>query len=597
MYSVSAEYISAMNKAIQRHRFSGTISEVPFGMEDVLKDSLTITDQCSDSSDLTLGGVFVGTLKFTLLTDLGFRRGSWKDREIVLDFSMLINETTDDWETVPVGVFTISEVNHSESGIEITAYTAVSKLDIPYSGTTTNGNVYDILKLVCVRCGVELANTKSEVENMPNGNIPLGIYPENNCSTWRDVAHYAAQIVGGFITADRQGRIVLRRFGNATNFSVDTSRRLTGSKFSDFVTNYTQVTVENMTDNTLRVKKLAPDNGITLKLGANPLFQYGTEDTLGTMLSNILTVAHSVAYVPFNSSMVGNPAFDLGDLITYVGGTAGTQSVCCLMSYTWKFGNSYAVKGFGKDPNLANAMSKAEKSAGSGGTGGKGDSLVFLTYENARKLTVGSTKTRIANLKVTNIKETFVDFWTEFKMNVDITASQAILNFSYTLDGLEEVYKPVITINHDGTYTYNLHYWWLLETVMQHAVDVYLSVDGGTVEINTADLHAVLSGQGLATEEAWDGRINITETVELGLEGGLGLPFADGDITCLTAPVDHIAGLSDVFSLSLEGGIGLPFTDSMSIITQTGIFDLITESGDQLITEDGSPYITDGGGN
>lgn len=597
MYPVSAEYISAMEKGIQRHKFAGFISGTPFTMEDVLRNSMTLSDQCSDSADLSLGGVFIGTLKFTLLNDLGFRRGSWKDREISLFFSMLINEEENLWEEVPVGVFTIAEALHTEKGIEIKAYTAVSKLDIIYPSTATNGNVYDIINLACTKCGVEFGSTRVEVENMPNGTVPLAIYPENNCKTWRDVVHYAAQIVGGFVTADRQGRIVLRRFGNDTGFSFNPALRFTGSKFSDFTTNYTAVTVENMTDGSLRTKKLAPNNGITLELGENPLFQYGTEDTLGGMLTNILQEAHSVAYVPFNSSMVGNPAFDLGDLITYTGGVAGTSCSCCIMSYTWKFNNSYAVKGFGKDPNLANAMSKAEKASGGGGTSGKGDTLTFLTYENAAELTVGSNETIIANLNVTNIKETFVDFWIELKATVDVDIDQAaVLTFRYSLDGINEVYRPVVTFNHSGVYTFNLHYYWLLETILRHVVNIYLEVSGGTVEIDVADLHAVLTGQGLATEDTWDGTITVSDFFSLESAGETDISFTGGEVIVHTAPVDHRIEISDIFGLVSAGETDITFIDNpVNIITRTNVYNLVTQDGRPLVTQDGRPYITNGG--
>lgn len=599
MYAVSAEYISAMQKGIQRHKFSGTISGTPFNMEDILKNSLVVSDQCSDSADLTLGGVFVGLLKFTLLSNLGFRRGSWKGREVVLNFSMLVDEANDIWETVPVGVYEIAEVLHGEKGIEVKAYTAVSKLDSLYPKTTTNGNVYDFIKLACTKCGVPFGSTREEVEAMPNGDIPLGIYPENNCKTWRDVVHYAAQIVGGFVTADREGQIVLRRFGNPTEFSFNPSQRFTGSKFSDFTTNYTAVTVDNMTDGSIRTKKLAPDNGITINLGSNPLFQYGSEDTINLMLQNILDEVHSVAYVPFNSSMVGNPAFDLGDLITYTDGVAGTLSVCCIMEYSWKFNNSYSVKGFGKDPNLANSMSKAEKAAGGGGTGSQTDLLKFVTYENSSEINAGYAETIIANLNVTNIKETFVDFWFEVKLNVDVDIDQAaVLKFKYSLDGVNEVYRPVMTINHSGIYTYNFHYYWLLETVLRHKINVYLEIDGGTAVIEIADLHAVITGQGLASEDAWDGTITLEDTFSLDIGGHTVIPFVEGGIVVHPAPVDHITELTDVFSLDIGGHTEINFREYLSPIqTQTDTFNLVTEAGDQLITESGDHYITNGGNN
>ena len=49
----------------------------------------------------------------------------------------------------------------------------------------------------------------------------------------------------------------------------------------------------------------------------NPLLQFGLEETRKTLCENILTDLSVISYVPFDSSTIGNPALDLGDVLTF----------------------------------------------------------------------------------------------------------------------------------------------------------------------------------------------------------------------------------------------------------------------------------------
>lgn len=596
MYGVSAEYISAMNSPIQMHRVKGTIGEVSFDQKDILADSLVLTNQCSDSKDLILGGVYVGTLKLTLLKDLGIERGTWIGQTLTLTFEQLIDQALDRWEAVPIGVFNIAEANHSEKGVELVCYDNMSKLDKEYNSTELTGTLFSLMTYACARSGVKYGLTEEETLLLPNSNIPLGIYPDNDCKTWRDVVHYLAQLVGGFATAGRDGKILLKSFGNATNYSVDPTKRLTGSKFSDYVTNYTGLSVVNMFTKETRYVHTFLDNGLTLNLGSNPLLQYGTEETLRQMLNEILTVANGVKFIPFSSSMVGNPAIDLGDIITYTDGTAGNASECCVMAFNWKFNRSYSVNGFGKNPSLSSAKSKAEKDISGLSQQSKADTVTYFTYENATKLTIDSLEQIIISTSATNIKETFVDFWAELKLKVTLTDSQAVLNFRYTIDDVEEPYRPVMTYNHDGVYILGLHYYWKLSTIMQHTFRAYLEVVGGTVEIEIGDIHAVVKGQGMTTGTAWNGLIEVSDGFRLSAFKKMTVPFKD-DKPTIEFKTPNGVTLTDVFDLSIGGVMSFGFTDEITVITQTGIFELMTEDDNQLIAEDGSPLITNGGSN
>ena len=101
------------------------------------------------------------------------------------------------------------------------------------------------------------------------------------------------------------------------------------SSFSDFITRYTAVSSTNLRTQTAEYYALETDDGLTMNLGVNPLLQFGLEETRRMLCENILADLSVISYVPFDSSTIGNPALDLGDVLTFSGGqTDGTQTAC-----------------------------------------------------------------------------------------------------------------------------------------------------------------------------------------------------------------------------------------------------------------------------
>ena len=70
-----------------------------------------------------------------------------------------------------------------------------------------------------------------------------------------------------------------------------------------------------------------------MNLGINPLLQFGLEETREQLCNNILNDISVIAYVPFDSETIGNPALDLGDVIRFSGGQADEEQITCITSY------------------------------------------------------------------------------------------------------------------------------------------------------------------------------------------------------------------------------------------------------------------------
>ena len=129
MYVGSEAFQTANAQPIQKQRFSGTVGTESFTSSDVMAGSVTITNQCSDASDYTIGGVYVGQLTMTFLKGFPVTLGEWQGKEIEFNFGLCIDEENDLWEDFSLGHFVVYEANAIEVGIEVKAYDYMANFD------------------------------------------------------------------------------------------------------------------------------------------------------------------------------------------------------------------------------------------------------------------------------------------------------------------------------------------------------------------------------------------------------------------------------------------------------------------------------------
>lgn len=428
MYSVSNEYLTAMNENVQSGYISGTIDGVDFSPNDVLIGSASVSNKCVDPSNICLGGVNIGVLKITFVNTSLVTRGSWEGKEIVVNWSQLIDDENQTFETIPVGVYIISEANHAAEGVVVTAYDRMSLLDKELNFTTSSGSVYALLTLCADECGVVLGMTRPQIEALPNGEEVFSIYPDNDMKTFRNLLGYIAACCGSFATFNRSGQLILKQFAGLPIMNISADKRMKGGAFSDFKTFYTSVSVLDISTQTEEVEKNYPDNGLKMELGANPLLQYGLVESKRRQRRAILESLRDFKYTPFTTLLLGNPIFDLGDVFNFTNGIAGTTSKGCLMEYTYIFNRSYNMTGYGKNPALLGVISKADRQSTMNARTSASNEFQFLKYTNAEELTIrqgfkddvgtqpaSPVKILLATFSINTIKETNIEI--DFKMS------------------------------------------------------------------------------------------------------------------------------------------------------------------------------------
>ena len=574
MYPVSKAFLQAVQGNTRKYYWTGKITtaagaEYPFTQEDIVKGSGYITAQCCGNSEIELGAVYAAEMGISLFLDID--RYTLEDAEVELTYHLRLADGI--YEVVPMGIFEVSEANRTVHVLELKAYDRMLRFDRAFNGFETIGTAYGMMALCSTACGVELAQSQAEIEALPNGSELLSIYSENDIETYRDVLYFTAQVLGGFFCVNREGKLEFRQYGETPVVEILQKHRFSSS-FSDFVTRYTAVSSTNLRTQTSEYYALETDDGLTMNLGVNPLLQFGLEETRAELCGNILTALSAVNYVPFDSDTIGNPALDLGDVLTFSGGQADAQQITCVTSFTVKIGGRQSLKCVGKNPRLSQAKSKNDKNISGLLNQIEAGKIGIHTFTNGSEYTIGEADVRIISIEFASKEENHAQFFGQVVVDVaaDPTARSAnasgtivipfpsgntgdsggvadiengsedgaageettdipvdvSLPVTWTEDGKAVCYvtfelnnaeillhHPVETW-HSGKHILSLYY--PIENIVPNITNtfnVYLRMEDGSGSVGIGDCIASISGQAMAAAAAWDGRIDIEETSAL----------------------------------------------------------------------------------
>ena len=418
MYLVSEAFLRAVQENTRRYYWTGRITTkggvvYPFGYEDIVKGSGYVSAQCCGSAEIELGTVYAAEMGVTLFSQID--RYTLDGAKVELFYHLRVEGGG--FEEVPMGIFEVSEANRTAHCLELKAYDYMLRFEKSFNGFESVGNAWAFLELCCKACGVEMENTQGEIEGMPNGRELLSIYPENDIGTYRDVLFFVGQVLGGFFCINRRGRLELRKYGAEPVLEVQGRHRFSSS-FSDFITRYTAVSSTNLRTQTAEYYGLEVDDGLTMNLGVNPLLQFGLEETRRQLCGNILADLAAVNYVPFDSSTIGNPALDLGDVLTFTGGQADGEQVTCITSFQCRIGGRQSLKCVGKNPRLAQAKSKNDKNISGLLNQIEAGKVGIHTFTNASAYVVAEDRVRVISIEFAAKEETHVQFFGQVVLDV-----------------------------------------------------------------------------------------------------------------------------------------------------------------------------------
>lgn len=565
MYPVSEAFLLAVQENTRRYYWTGKITTKAgviheFSEKDIVKGSGYISSQCCGSTEMELGTVYAAEMGITLFSEID--RYTLEDALVELFYHLLVGDA---YETVPMGVYEVSEANRTIRCLEIKAYDYMIRFEKDFNITETIGNAYEIIMLCCKACSVEFAHTQAEIESMPNGSEVLSIYSENDIETYRDVLFYIGQVLGGFFCINRDGKLELRKFGSDPVMNISNKQRFSSS-FSDFITRYTAVSSTNMKTQTAEYYALETDDGLTMNLGVNPFLQFGVDETRKELCEQILADISVIKYVPFDSETIGNPALDLGDVLRFSGGHADEEQITCITYSQCRIGGKHSLRCVGKNPRLAQAKSKNDKNISGLLNQVDAGKIGIHTFTNASAYTLADTDTKIISIEFATTEENHAQFFGQVVVGVSALQSErtasakGIISIPLTETDAEtgeivenplevevelpviwsedgkvfcyvtfELNDAVITVHcpvetwHSGKHILSLYY--PIESVgpnITNTFNVYLRMENGTGSVGIGDCIASISGQAMAAAPAWDGKIEIEEKMgRFAIGGGI----------------------------------------------------------------------------
>lgn len=557
MYPVSAAFLEVIQKNTRTYFWDGQIvtkdgKTTRFSPKDIVRGSSYLSFQCCGNTEIELGSVYASELGLTLFSEID--QHLLQGAEVTLAFHLKLPDGT--FETVPMGVFFVSEANRTTHCLELKAYDAMLNFDKAFRNLEVTGTAYELISLCCTACKVELATAKAEIDALPNGAEVLSIYPDCDIETYRDVLYYTGQVLGAFFHINREGKLALVHYGLEPVMTLEAKHRFSSS-FSDFATRYTAVYSTNMLTKESEYYSLVPDDGLTMNLGINPLLQFGLAKTRAAFCQNILADVAKINVVPFDSSTIGNPALDVGDVLRFTGGQTEEQSFITSMEV--RIGGKQRLKCVGKDPALASSKSKGDKNISGLLNQIDAAKIGMRTFANGSEIALDAKEALLFNVDFASGSETDVEFHGEAVIDitadmvtreatvtgevtipsvnvyspppdppedpalVGATAEQTLsvsLPVSWTEDGKARVQGRYVLNDEEITTFYPEETWGsgkhllplhfpitkVLPNVL-NSLKVFLKLTGSTGKIAPGSALSSISGQGMAAKSAWDSTI------------------------------------------------------------------------------------------
>lgn len=543
MYPVSEKFLEQIDSNSRNYYWTGTITTkskktYDFGNDDIVKGSGYITRSCCGSSEIELGAVYAAEMGITLLSTID--RYTLDGAEVKLFFHLVFPDKTE--ETIPMGIFEVTEANRNIKTIEIKAYDYMLRFDKKLNLESSSGTPYNFLNVICNTCKVALAHTQAEIDKMTNGKETLGIYSENDIETYRDLLFYVAQVLGCVCQINREGKLELIPYGNTAIRTIEAKHRY-DSSYSDFVTRYTAISSTNKITEESEYYALEKDDALTMNLGVNPLLQFGLKTTRARILNAILLAVSKVEYVPFDSNTIGNPALDPMDCLVFSGGHADETKISCITSITYKINGKHTLKCVGKNPKLAEAKSKNDKNISGLLNQVEENKTVVYDFVNVSPYEIYDSFVEVLNITFVSKESTSAMFLAEVLVDISayeitekmsgvaacdeeetekdvdftfVTKTHPVLDVMYKINGDEvEDFHPA-QICHEGKQLITLFF--PLSSVQENCENTFtmwLKVSDGGGSIGETQIRATLSGQGLVAGIGdWNGRITITDSFE-----------------------------------------------------------------------------------
>lgn len=602
MYSVSDAYKLAVADSHRKSKMRAVLTTentvINLDDNDIIKDSVYVTNQCTNGNEYEYGCVYAGECGITIKSAID--RYALYDAELKLYWNLLVGDV---WEEIPLGVFYISEPNRINDKISIKALDGMTKLDVNVDEDTI-GTMPQLITYIAKKCGIELAQTAEELSTYTNADYQLSLYAEN-IDTYRDALAYICMLTCCFATFDRHGKLKLVKYATEPCVELGKKQRFTNASFSDYTTLFSGVKARFIADENYAPYEAGEEgNGLVLDMGDIPVLR-GLPETKHAVLDNVYAVLKNVSYTPCEIETLGNPAIDLGDYISNVSvGKAGKSYISPVTYYYWTYRGKHKLRAVGGNPKLSGVNNKQGKQILSLEGEIDAKSLNIKSYSNADKITFSSAETEIATLNYVATESSKIMFLMTVRLSVSLDGVLAIKFYNDAALDEDRIFRKYLergdhyvtiselyTANTNDRHTISIRAcmeYFESDTRKQQAeiqtsnnflealkatgatvadnVVAFPSYEVGVIDttiatatIDKGNVKAMMYGQGVAAEGKWDGTINFAENINRTVEFKGKLSF-DTD------------NFSENITANTQTPIGSMFTENIITVSFGGAF-------------------------
>lgn len=372
MQNVSSEYILA-TKQYTRTTLTSYVFTLNDGTsftidENSTKGNCTISTQCVDGNGFNLGSACIGEVSFSIDSNSC-------DENTLLGSTVLVKHgiyTQNGFEWLNMGVFTVTKATKSGSFISISGSDNIKRFDKSFYdsddynnrvntivvGLSNLNTLYNHLLFLCNSCNATLGQTQEEIQALElyeTGQSNL-FRIENGTITAspRDFLSYIAQLLGGFAYADYNGYIKIKRFGTSAIYDIGYPQVATdGLQESKFKMQLYGGYYQDEDNSWCKVWYPAYEglaNSIIVDASNNLFLQayYQDNDLPMDCVGNICLAVGSISYIPYDISIIGNPALELGDCIT-IFDKHGNSFISVITNISWQSRGMQSLKCVGED--------------------------------------------------------------------------------------------------------------------------------------------------------------------------------------------------------------------------------------------------------
>ncbi|MDP4144481.1 MAG: hypothetical protein Q8936_08375 [Bacillota bacterium] len=398
MYNVTQNFLNAIKQNGRTFKSSVTVRGTVFDDNNII--DLDLEENVNPTDSFMLGGVGSSKLEVTLI--------NVPDNLILSNASVTATislNTGSSFEDVPLGVFTVDEVDKDKNTVKLTNYDNMILLEQAYfSDLTYPTDINNVANEICTKAGVQLASALPHVQ-----------INEIDGYTYREAVSFIASFLGGFARFNRTGKLEILSYADS-GFSI------TADNYFSLKTNDKLYSIGKLTCKVGDKIISSGSNGNEVQF-ENPIMTQAQLDSIYNILKNL-------SYMPYSMDWQGNMALQAGDKINITdlkGNTYNTLLMDNKITYSGGLSGS------------ASAVGKTETGQNFSSSGTLSNSVDRLVTEQANIKVLLADKATIEDLTATNGR--IDNLSSAYATIVNLTATNV------RIDNLSSTYATITQLN------------------------------------------------------------------------------------------------------------------------------------------------------